>query len=136
MRRFEKKQNRAKANLLVEQRYLQSKGLIKEEYDLVNSFNGQHNTGTPFPEGKNEPWSRFLNSVAYDEDGIKQLQTWINIMIEDKDWLRKKYPNGMNLTTFIKDIDSKVNGLKDFIKNNQSVNPIKIINALKKILLT
>jgi hypothetical protein len=33
MRRFEKKQNIAKANILTEQRYLESKGLIKE-YDI------------------------------------------------------------------------------------------------------
>lgn len=42
MRRFEKKQNIAKANLLVEQRYLESKGIIMEVVSDMEVSNAEH----------------------------------------------------------------------------------------------
>jgi len=55
MRRFEKKQNIAKANLITEQRYLESKGLIKEGIQM----------GLPIQKEEELDEGRFVHSEIF-----------------------------------------------------------------------
>jgi hypothetical protein len=100
------------------------KQFVNENYDLVSQFKGNHH-GNPMPKNK------FLNSLGLDEDGITTLQTWVNLMIADKTWLNRTYPNGFNDTALISDISKKVKDLPSFIMKYRSVNPIKVVNFLK-----
>jgi len=122
MRRFDKKYNIQKANLLAEQRYLESKGLIKEEklnedYDLVSQF-----------MEKNE----FLNSLGLDENGIKTLEGWINLLRVDDNWCNDNFPMGTNFSKLISYISKKVKDLPSFIMKYKDVNPMKVVNFLKR----
>ena len=63
------------------------KQFVNENYDLVSQFKGDHHGN---PTGKNE----YLNSLGLDEDGIKTLEIWINIMKNDENWIKQTYPNG------------------------------------------
>ena len=93
-------------------------------YNLVSQFKGIHD-GNPMPKNK------YLNSLGLDEDDIKTIQVWINIMISDGYWFNETYPNGASSTVLISDISKKVKDLPSFVTKNKSVNPIKVINFLK-----
>jgi hypothetical protein len=71
MRRFDKKQNIAKANILTEQRYLQSKGLIKED---VNQIIKKKEMVDDY--GKDE-------TIDLSQSGFKQIISTINRLKKD-----------------------------------------------------
>ena len=97
---------------------------LNENYDLVSQFKGDHH-GNPMEKNK------YLNSLGLDEDGIKTIETWINLMRSDEYWHNKKYPNGSSYVDLISDISKKINDLPSFVMKYKSVNPIKVVNFLK-----
>ena len=103
--------------------------LTESHYDLVSQYKGFHD-GNPLP-GKNE----FLHKLGLDEEGIETLETWVNLMVSDENWKKQTYPDVLNSTVIIRDISHVLENLgttlSEFVKNNQSVNPVKIANALK-----
>jgi len=92
MRRFDKTKNIQKANLLIEQRYLESKGVIYENYNLQNFINDFHNyeffapflqaiTKKAAKEGVDlkEYWNKYWNKII--EMDRKQLQDTFGLTI-------------------------------------------------------
>jgi len=98
---------------------------VNENYDLVSQFKGDHH-GNPMEKNK------YLNSLGLDEDGIETIQIWINLMKSDEYWFNKTYPNGSSSVDLISYISEKVKDLPLFVMKNKSVNPIKVVNFLKR----
>ena len=90
---------------------------LNENYDLVSQF---------------KLGNGYLTALGLDENGIKTLQTWVNLMKADKSWYDKTYPNGAEYTDLISNILKKVKDLPSFIQKYESVNPIKVVNFIKK----
>jgi hypothetical protein len=102
---------------------------VNEAYDLVSQFTGDHH-------GSSMEKNEYLTSLGLDINGIKTLETWINLMIEDRNWRSQKYPQGGSFVEIIRDITKIVGNLKEFIKKYQSVNPIKVTNIIKDKLIS
>jgi len=119
MRRFDKKNNIRNANLLAEQRYLQSKGLLIENYSLQNFINDFHDAEFFVP---------FLQAVGTNSVGldIKNSEDWNKIMTMDRKQLQDTF--GLTIGTAMKlynallpkikpnTVDGRAAGLKDFFK--------------------
>jgi len=99
--------------------------VLNENYDLVSQFKGDHH-GNPMEKNK------YLNSLGLDEYGIETLQTWINLMKNDKDWYNRTFPNRASYVDLISYISKKVKNLPSFVTKYKSVNPIKVVNLLKE----
>ena len=133
-----KKMNKEKESLMDEVMELEAEmkslknsgGILKENghYDLVSQFKGDHH-GNPLP-GKN----KFLTSLGLDEEGIETLQTWLNLMTSDENWIEKTYPNGCSYKDVISDISRLVKDLPKFIDYNKSINPVIIAYNLKALI--
>ncbi len=104
--------------------------ILKENghYDLVSQFKGVHH-GNPLPF-KN----KFLTSLGLDEEGIETLETWLNLMTSDENWVEKTYPNGCSYEDIITDIQHLVKDLPKFVEYNKSSNPVKVANNLKALI--
>lgn len=114
---------------LSELRTLVKKIINEENYDFVSQYKGIH-------QGKSIEKNKFLTSLGLDESGIETLQTYVNSMLDDKNWVNKKYPNGYRYGDVIHDISDLVKSLPEFIKNVSNKNPISVVNMLKSKLLS
>ena len=97
---------------------------VNENYDLVSQFKGEH-------DGNSMERNEFLNSLGLEEEGIKTLETWINLLRADTNWINAKFPDGVNSKKLIKYISNEVGDLFTFIEKYRDVNPMTIANKLK-----
>jgi hypothetical protein len=94
------------------------KSMLKESnYDFVS----QYDLG-----------NTYLTSLGLEKMGIETLQTYVNLILKDKNWLEKKYPNyNYSYRTIIEDIKKIVKNLPEFIDKYKDMNPISVVNNLK-----
>lgn len=97
---------------------------VNENYDLVSQFKGNHN-------GNEMEKNEFLNSLGLDEDGIKTLETWINLLRADQNWINAKFTDGVNFKNLIKYVSNEVGDLAAYIEKNKDENPQTVANRLK-----
>lgn len=69
----------------------------------------------------------FLATLGLNEKQIEDLQVVTNLMVSDKSFISKVYPNGYSYTTIINDIKKCV----DSIPSVLGIMPVKLANALK-----
>lgn len=97
---------------------------VNENYDLVSQFKGNHN-------GNEMEKNEFLNSLGLDEDGIKTLETWINLLRADTNWIKAKFADGVNFRKLINYVSNEVGNLPEFIQKFKDENPVTVANKLK-----
>lgn len=103
MRRFDKKKNIEKANLLAEQRYLESKGLIKESfYDINGAPIGVNHKHEPVTEGllSEENFTDLFNFLEQDPRKMGGASVmYVNLVAMNKNYINpetgEKEPNPM-----------------------------------------
>jgi len=102
---------------LSEVRQMVKKMLKESNYDFVS----QYDLG-----------NTYLTSLGLEKMGIETLQTYVNLILKDKNWLEKKYPNyNYSARTIIEDIKKIVKNLPEFIDKHKDMNPISVANNLK-----
>ena len=74
MRRFDKTKNMLKANILAEQRYMESKGLIKEGEDCIQVFEG---------EDINDSLEKFKSEIGQAKDANQKNYNVESCLIDD-----------------------------------------------------
>lgn len=97
---------------------------VNENYDLVSQFKGNHN-------GNEMEKNEFLNSLGLEEEEIKVLETWINLLRADQNWINAKFTDGVNFKNLIKYVSNEVGDLAAFIEKNKDENPQSVANRLK-----
>lgn len=122
MRRFDKTKNIFKANLLAESRYLESKGLVKENYSLQNFKDDFQDADFLEP---------FLQAVATNSVGLdmNKPEDWNKIITMDRKQLHDTFKSsGLLMGTAFKvynalqpkiatsTVDGRAAGLKGFFK--------------------
>jgi hypothetical protein len=120
MRKQDKYINYERANLMLEQNYLKSKGLLKENYSLQNFINDFN---------QSDFFKGFLRAVATNENGLDLNNDWYNIIKMSNKEVQGNFGLDNDTATKvwtalqpkIKDhdfntVDGRVTRLKDFFK--------------------
>jgi hypothetical protein len=120
MRRFDKTKTIQRANLLAESRYLESKGLVRENYSVQNFVTDFHDA---------EFFTPFLQAIVKNGVDLRNTEDWNEIITMDRNQLRNTF--GLTMGTAIKlynalqskiktndpnTVDGRAAGLKGFFK--------------------
>jgi hypothetical protein len=124
MRRFDKKKNMNKANLLAEQRHLQTKGLVKESFrDVDETPIGVDHNHTPI-KSENE----FIPGVSDSDYGLTV--NMIATRIENGDEIYKTILHNPDVVKVINKLDNpEIINMINVLKNHpKELN--KLINSI------
>ena len=101
MRRFDKTKTIQRANLLAESRYLESKGLVRENYSVQNFVTDFHDA---------EFFTPFLQAIVKNGVDLRNTEDWNEIITMDRNQLRNTF--GLFLRNIFNTFSYLVKGTK------------------------